>query len=81
MGYWGFHTFSRSAVRWSVGIGAPIAAAAIWALFVAPEATVTVPSGVRIILQVLVFGLTFSSESRHANRTAIARRPSIDCRS
>lgn len=56
LAYWGFHTGTRSLTKWGLGIGAPVAVAVVWALFVAPNATITMPDAVRIGLQVIVFG-------------------------
>ena len=56
LGYWGFTTGTDTGMRWLLGIGAPLLAAVIWALFVAPKATIEVPDALRIALQVLVFG-------------------------
>jgi hypothetical protein len=56
LGYWGFETGDSTATQWLLGIGAPVLAAAVWGAFIAPKATVRVPSAVWIGLQVIVFG-------------------------
>ena len=56
LGYWGFKTGDSAAMRWVLGLGAPLLAATVWGLFIAPKATVEVPAPVWIGLQVIVFG-------------------------
>jgi hypothetical protein len=48
---WGFQT------HWLLGLGAPLAAAVVWGLLIAPKATVKVPRAVWVGLQVVLFGL------------------------
>lgn len=56
LGYWGFHVGSSEPLHWVLGIGAPLVAAVVWGLFIAPRATVNVSNTVWIVLQILVFG-------------------------
>ena len=49
---WGFH----SAGSLVLGIGAPLAAALVWWLFIAPRARFPVPLAVRVVLELAVFG-------------------------
>ena len=56
LGYWGFHTGSTEALRWILGIGAPLLMAVVWGLFIAPSARFHVPDAIWILLQVVVFG-------------------------
>ena len=51
LGYWGFET-----AGWALGLGAPLLAAIVWGLFIAPKATHEVPKAVWVGLQVLLFG-------------------------
>src|SRR5215204_4204032 len=44
-------------MRLGLGIGAPLVAAVIWGLFVAPRASIVVPSAVRLVIEVAIFGL------------------------
>ena len=37
LGYWGFHAGDGDATHWILGIGAPLVAAVVWGLFVAPR--------------------------------------------
>jgi hypothetical protein len=56
VGYWGFKTGDSALMQWVLGLGAPLLVAVVWGTFIAPKATVEVPKGVWIGLQVLVFG-------------------------
>ena len=57
LGYWGYQTGSGPVNKIALAIGAPLVAATIWGLFVAPKATFAVPGGVHLLLQVVVFGV------------------------
>ena len=57
LGYWGFHTGRGTLAKLGLGLGAPLLAAVVWGLFVAPQATVAVPRPVHLALEVAVFGL------------------------
>ena len=56
LGYWGFHAGDGDTTHWILGIGAPVVAAVVWGLFVAPRRRFDVPKVVWILLQVLFFG-------------------------
>jgi hypothetical protein len=56
LGYWGFTTGSGAITKVALGIGAPLVAAIVWGVFVAPRAPVALPGFVVLLLQVLVFG-------------------------
>ncbi len=56
LAYWGFTTGS-GATAWALGLGAPLAAATFWWLFVAPKAKVAVSRTGRVALGLVVFGL------------------------
>ena len=43
VGYWGFKTAGGTPSKIGVGIGAPLVAAVVWGVFVAPSAAVVVP--------------------------------------
>jgi Protein of unknown function (DUF2568) len=59
LGYWGFHTGSGSGTgaKVALGIGAPLLAAIVWGMFVAPKATVKLPAPAQLALKVAIFGL------------------------
>ena len=56
LGWWGVTTGDTTIAKIALGAGAPLAAAVVWGMFVAPKATIAVPGAVHIALQVLVFG-------------------------
>ncbi len=56
LAYWGFNTGSGTLIHIVLGIGAPLIAAVVWGLFVAPRAVKPVSPLVRLALRLLVFG-------------------------
>ena len=56
MGHWGFRTGRGTAIGWFLGLGIPIVAIVLWALFVAPEATVEAPVAVRVAIEIAILG-------------------------
>lgn len=56
LGYWGYQTGSGTFSRIALAIGAPLLAAVVWGLFVAPKATFATGGALRLGLQLLVFG-------------------------
>lgn len=56
LGYWGFQSQPGWLGKIVFGIGAPLIAAVVWGMFVAPKATYRLPGGVILGLEVLVFG-------------------------
>jgi hypothetical protein len=54
LGAWGFAAAGSTAARLALGIGVPLAVAALWGAFVGPGATS--PAAVKAVLQVAVFG-------------------------
>ncbi len=56
LGYWGFKAGSGTITKAALGIGAPLVAAVVWAVFVSPRAPVELPGFLVLLLQVLVFG-------------------------
>jgi hypothetical protein len=69
LGYWGFTAGGGLPARLGLGIGAPVAAAIVWGMFVAPRAPVQLPGPVNVLLQVLVFGLAAVSLAATGHRT------------
>ena len=55
LGWWGFTT-AHGAQRWLLGIGAPVAAAVVWAMFVNPNGSQATADPVRLLLELVVFG-------------------------
>jgi hypothetical protein len=56
LGYWGFQVGAGPLARVALGVGAPLIAAVVWGLFVAPKATMNAPEAVRLLVQAAVFG-------------------------
>jgi uncharacterized protein DUF2568 len=52
--YWGFATAS-GVKQWVLGLGAPIAVAVVWGLFVSPKAKVALPHPARFAIELLVW--------------------------
>jgi uncharacterized protein DUF2568 len=52
--YWGFATAS-GVTQWILGLGAPLAVAIVWGLFVSPKAAIEVPRPVRFAIELLVW--------------------------
>jgi hypothetical protein len=57
LAYWGFTT-GDGALAWVLGIGAPVLAAVIWGLFVAPKAKRPVSLPVRLSIEIDLFVVT-----------------------
>jgi hypothetical protein len=55
LAYWGFHEFDGVAAV-ILGIGAPLAAATVWGIFVAPKRRVQRGEALRWLIELLVFG-------------------------
>jgi hypothetical protein len=70
LGYWGFQTQGGLLLRIALGIGAPLIAAVVWAIFVAPKASVPVSIPVWLLLQLVIFGAAVTG-------LAVAGRPTL----
>jgi hypothetical protein len=68
-GYWGFKTGSATFSKVGLGIGAPLLAAVVWGVFVAPRAAVPVPELLRFVIQALFFGLAALGLATTGHRT------------
>jgi hypothetical protein len=56
LGYWGFHTGQGILARIGLGIGIPVGAVIVWALFGAPQAIWHLQGFWFLLLQVVFFG-------------------------
>lgn len=56
LAYWGFETHD-GAIRWVLGLGAPIAAALTWGAFVAPKSSRRLADPLRLIVEIVLYGL------------------------
>lgn len=60
LGYWGFTVGTSVLSRWALGLGAPVVAIAVWALFLAADGTnarVALPYWLVIALKAVVFAV------------------------
>jgi Protein of unknown function (DUF2568) len=55
LGYWGVQTGGGPVAKTALGVGAPLLAAALWGLFAAPRAPVSMPL-VKFTVELAVFG-------------------------
>lgn len=60
LAYWGFTIQASLPVRIALAIGAPLVAAVVWGLLLAPRATIHLDQPVVLALKVVVFGLAFA---------------------
>ncbi len=59
LGYWGFVSGGNLIAKVALGIGAPILAAVVWGLFVAPKAAIPLSMPLRLLPEAAVFGAAF----------------------
>lgn len=69
LSYWGFKTGGGLVAKIGLGVGAPLIAAVIWAVFVSPRAPVSLPGPSSLLLQVLVFGLAAAGLAATGHRS------------
>jgi hypothetical protein len=55
-GYWGFAVPDRLLLKVVVGLGAPVVAAVLWALFASPKATFPLPFAGQLAFEAAWFG-------------------------
>jgi hypothetical protein len=53
--YWGFALDVEPPLRWLAGIGAPLLAAVIWGLWIAPKATRQLSDPIRFVAETVLF--------------------------
>ncbi len=56
LGSWGWHVGTGRAAKLGLAVGAPLIAAVVWGLFVAPGRRIDPSAPVRVVLEVTVFG-------------------------
>jgi hypothetical protein len=56
LGYWGFHADRGTLAKVGLGLGAPLLAAVVWAVFGAPKSDHHLTGGWYILLEAVVFG-------------------------
>jgi|SRR5215211_4546062 len=83
LGYWSFKGGGGPIMKLALGIGAPLLAAVVWGMFLAPRAAVPSPGLLRLVLELGVFGAAAAAlyaAGRPALSWALAKRsPSIAC--
>lgn len=58
-GYWGFTTGDGLPAQILLGIGAPLLAAIVWGIFMAPRASRRLRGPYHLVLEMIIFGLAF----------------------
>ena len=71
LGYWGFKTGESVVAKIGLGIGASLLAAIVWGTFLAPRASIPTPGFLRLVLELVVFGLA-SAALYSAGRPTLA---------
>jgi hypothetical protein len=61
LGYWGFTLDQGMAVRVGAGLGAPILAAVVWGMWMAPRASNRLPEPLHLIAELIIFGLAIAA--------------------
>ncbi len=69
LAYWGFRTGSGAIAKTALGVGAPLLAILVWSLFMAPQATFTLPTPIRAALFVVIFGIAAFALARAGQPT------------
>jgi len=70
LGFWGFSLGGGWPIRLTAGLGAPLLAAVVWGLFVAPKAAYLLADPWRFVLEFVLFALG-------AGALYLAARPSL----
>src|SRR5690242_11237785 len=61
LGYWGFTLDQGLAVRAGAGLGAPIVAAVIWGMWMAPRAARRLPDQQHLVVELIMFGVAIAA--------------------
>ena len=69
-GYWGFQTGSGWAMKLLLGLGAPLLAAVVWGVFLAPASGTRLQGPLALLLEVVILGGA-------AVALAVAGRPAL----
>lgn len=77
LGYWGYVTGGSVTWRVALGVGAPLAAAIVWGLLVAPKAQRRLDDPARLGVELVVFGaataaLVLAGQTHYAVAFAVA---------
>ncbi len=74
LAYWGFHS-AGGAPQWLLGLGAPLAMAVAWGLFMSPKAPVRLKDPGRLLAELAIFGAAcaaLAAAGRHQLATVLA---------
>lgn len=72
LGYWGFQVGRGPLEQWALGIGAPMLAAATWATFGSPKASLPLSGAPHVLLEVALFG-SAAAALAHAGHPDLAK--------
>lgn len=67
LGYWGWSA-GPGAWRWALAVAAPLAAIAVWALFISPKAAIDLPHPARFAIELGVWSAAAAALWATANR-------------
>ncbi len=56
LAFWGFHMGGSLMVKLALGIGAPLLAAIVWGILMAPRAAIKLPTPAHLALFLVIFG-------------------------
>jgi hypothetical protein len=56
VGYWGFRTGRSTPAKIGLGLGLPLLIAVIWGTLVAPNTPVELPTPLRVLVELVIFG-------------------------
>jgi hypothetical protein len=61
LGYWGFMLDQGLALRLAAGLGAPLLAAVIWGMWMAPRAPNRLREPLHLVVELILFGLAIAA--------------------
>ncbi len=61
LGYWGFTTGQPTIVKIGLGLGAPLLAAVVWGVFLAPASSRRLQEPWFLIVELVIFGLAIAA--------------------
>lgn len=61
LGYWGVETGEQLVAKIGLGTGAPLLAGLVWGIFLAPKSSRRLHQPLRLILELVIFGLAITA--------------------
>jgi hypothetical protein len=61
LGFWGARAGTTPALQWGLGLGAPLLAAVVWGVWVAPASSRRVKLPARLLVELVVFGAAIAA--------------------